>query len=190
MRNLLPANVRLSPRFGAAPKRITKVTLAAAVVAVLCGAGYVRAQDAPKHSGPGREQPRMSIKIKLTSVFVDDQDKALKFYTEVLGFVKKRDIPVGRAKWLTVVSPEEPDGTELLLEPSDNPAARTFKKAVFDQGIPFTAFAVDDVQKAYERMKKLGVVFSVAPTNTGQAKIAVFDDTCGNLIQLFQVVQK
>jgi catechol 2,3-dioxygenase-like lactoylglutathione lyase family enzyme len=170
--------------------RLTKITVAAAIVVLLCGTGKLRAQDSSKHSGQEKGHSRGSIKIRLTSVFVDDQEKALKFYTEVLGFVKKRDIPVGKAKWLTVVSPDEPDGTELLLEPSDNPAARAFKKAVFDQGIPFTAFAVDDVDWTYERMKKLGVVFRVTPTNTGMAKIVVFDDTCGNLIQLFQIVQK
>ena len=130
------------------------------------------------------------MKIKLTSVYVDDQEKALAFYTDVLGFVKKTDIPVGKARWLTVVSPEEPDGAELLLEPSDNAAAKTFKKAIFEQGIPLTAFAVEDVQKEYDRMKKLGVVFTVKPTNTGPVTIAVFDDTCGNLIQLYQVMQK
>lgn len=127
------------------------------------------------------------MKIRLNSVFVDDQDKALKFYTEVLGFEKKHDFPVGQFKWLTVVSPEEPDGTELLLEPNDNPAARTFQEAVFEQGIASTAFAVEDIQKEYERMKGLGVVFSMEPTRTGPATVAVFDDTCGNLIQLYQV---
>jgi predicted enzyme related to lactoylglutathione lyase len=126
------------------------------------------------------------MKIKLSSVFVDDQDKALKFYTEVLGFVKKTDIPVGQYKWLTVVSPEEPDGTELLLEPSDNPATKTFKKAIFEQGIPLTAFAVEDIQKEYERLKKLGVRFTMEPTKTGPTTVAVFDDTCGNFIQLYQ----
>jgi len=126
------------------------------------------------------------MKIKLSSVFVDDQDKALKFYTEVLGFVKKTDIPVGQFKWLTVVSPEEPDGTELLLEPSDNPATKTFKKAIFEQGIPLTAFAVEDVQAEYERLKKLGVKFTMEPTKTGPTTIAVFDDTCGNFIQIYQ----
>jgi predicted enzyme related to lactoylglutathione lyase len=126
------------------------------------------------------------MKIKLSSVFVDDQDKALKFYTEVLGFVKKTDIPVGQYKWLTVVSPEEPDGTELLLEPSDNPATKTFKKAIFEQGIPLTAFAVEDVQKEYERLKKLGVRFTMEPTKTGPTTVAVFDDTCGNFIQIYQ----
>jgi len=126
------------------------------------------------------------MKIKLSSVFVDDQDKALKFYTEVLGFVKKTDIPVGQFKWLTVVSPEEPDGTELLLEPSDNPATKTFKKAIFEQGIPLTAFAVEDIQKEYERLKKLGVRFTMEPTRMGPTTLAVFDDTCGNFIQLYQ----
>ncbi len=126
------------------------------------------------------------MKISLASVFVDDQDKALKFYTEVLGFLKKSDVPVGTFKWLTVVSPEEADGVELLLEPNDNPAARTFQKALFEQGIAATSFAVDDLQKEYERMKKLGVVWTQEPTPMGPATVAVFDDTCGNLIQLAQ----
>jgi len=127
------------------------------------------------------------MKIKLTSVYVDDQDKALKFYTKVLGFVKKRDIPVGQFKWLTVVSPEEPDGTELLLEPSENPATQAFKKALVEQGIPLATFFVADIQKEYERMKQLGVKFIMAPTAMGPTTAAVFDDTCGNYIQLNQV---
>jgi predicted enzyme related to lactoylglutathione lyase len=127
------------------------------------------------------------MKIKLSSVFVDDQDKALKFYTEVLGFVKKRDMPLGEFKWLTVVSPEEPDGTELLLEPNGNPAAKTFQEAIFKQGIASTSFFVEDIQKEYERMKKLGVVFSMEPTKMGPTTFAVFDDTCGNLIVINQV---
>jgi predicted enzyme related to lactoylglutathione lyase len=126
------------------------------------------------------------MKITLTHVFVDNQDKALQFYTQVLGFVKKQDFPVGDFKWLTVVSPEAPDGTQLLLEPNDNPAARTFQQALFQQGIPAASFAVEDIQREYERMKKLGVTFAMAPTQTGPTTIAVFDDTCGNLIQLFQ----
>ncbi len=126
------------------------------------------------------------MKINLTSVFVEDQDKALKFYTEVLGFVKKADFPVGQFKWLTVVSPEEPNGTELLLEPNDNPATKTFQRAIFEQRIPFASFAVENVQKEYERLKKLGVVFSMEPTKTGPVTVAVFDDTCGNLIQIAQ----
>ena len=117
---------------------------------------------------------------------MDDQDKALKFYTEVLGFVKKADIPVGKFKWLTVVSPEGPDDIELLLEPNENPAAKTFQEAIFKQGIPLTAFAVEDIQKEYKRMKKLGVVFSTEPTKMGPTTVAVFDDTCGNLIQIYQ----
>jgi predicted enzyme related to lactoylglutathione lyase len=126
------------------------------------------------------------MKIKLTSVMVDDQDKALKFYTEVLGFVKKYDIPMGEARWLTVVSPEGPDDVELLLEPMGFPPARTFQKALFEAGIPLTSFAVDDIQKEHERMKKLGVVFKTAPTQMGPVIIAVFEDTCGNLIQMAQ----
>ena len=126
------------------------------------------------------------MKIKLTSVFVDDQAKALKFYTEVLGFVKKADFPVGEFKWLTVVSPEEPAGVELLLEPNDNPAARTFQEAIFQQGIPLMAFAVEDIQAEHERLKRLGVVFTMAPAQMGQVTAAVFQDTCGNLIQIYQ----
>ncbi|WP_312116302.1 VOC family protein [Brevibacillus reuszeri] len=127
------------------------------------------------------------MQIKLTSVFVDNQDQAHKFYTEVLGFVTKRDIPVGADKWLTVVSPEEPDGVELLLEPNGNPAATAYQKAIFDQGIPATAFLVDDIQKEYERLKTLGVAFKVEPTKTGEVTLAIFHDTCGNLIQIYQV---
>ncbi|NIM46267.1 MAG: VOC family protein [Nitrososphaeria archaeon] len=126
------------------------------------------------------------MKIKISSVYVDDQEKALRFYTEVLGFVKKTDTPAGKYRWLTVVSPEEPDGTELLLEPSENPATKTFKKALFEQGIPLTSFAVEDVQEEYERMRELGVNFTMEPTKMGPVTVAVFDDTCGNLIQLAQ----
>jgi catechol 2,3-dioxygenase-like lactoylglutathione lyase family enzyme len=127
------------------------------------------------------------MKIKLNSVFVDDQDKALKFYTDILRFVKKNEIPLGEAKWLTVVSPDGPDDIELLLEPNGNPAAKTFQQAMFEQGIPLTAFAVDDIQQEYERLKSLGVVFRSEPVQMGPATIAVFDDTCGNLIQIYQV---
>ena len=126
------------------------------------------------------------MKIKLSSVYVEDQDKALKFYTEVLGFVKNKEIPLGQFKWLTVVSSEEPEGTELVLEPNSNPATKAFQSAIHKQGIPLTVFAVEDIQKEYERMKKLGVVFTTEPTKTGPVTIAVFDDTCGNLIQLYQ----
>ncbi len=129
------------------------------------------------------------MKIKLSSVSIDDYDKALKFYTEVLGFVKKRDIPLGGgARWITVVSAEDPDGTELLLEPNaDYPAMRALKESLVKDGIPFTAFQVDDIQKEYARLKKLGVEFTMEPTNMGMTTMAVFNDTCGNLIQLYQV---
>src|SRR5918996_599053 len=112
------------------------------------------------------------MRIKLTSVFVDDQDSALKFYTEVLGFEKKQDFPVGKFKWLTVVSPEEPDGPELLLEPSDNPAARSYKESIYKQGIAAAAFSVDDIQREYDRLKQRGVRFKTEPTDAGSAKIA------------------
>jgi catechol 2,3-dioxygenase-like lactoylglutathione lyase family enzyme len=128
------------------------------------------------------------VKIKLNSVMVDDQDKALKFYTEVLGFIKKHDIPMGgEFRWLTVVSPEGPADIELVLEPNANPAARTYQKALHEQGIPLTAFEVDDIQKEYERMKALGVVFRSEPRQMGPTTLAAFDDTCGNLIQLYQL---
>ncbi|WP_257461730.1 VOC family protein [Archangium lipolyticum] len=126
------------------------------------------------------------MKIKLTSIMVDDQQKALDFYTRVLGFVKKHDIPLGAFKWLTVVSPEGPGDIELVLEPNANPAAKTYQKALHEQGIPLTAFAVDDVQKEYERLKALGVVFKSEPRKVGEVTIAVLDDTCGNLIQIYQ----
>ncbi|MEW6522182.1 MAG: VOC family protein [Bacillota bacterium] len=125
------------------------------------------------------------MKIDLTSVFVDDQAKALRFYTEVLGFVKKVDIPAVR--WITVVSPEDPDGTQVLLEPNENPAARAYQEAIYSQGIPATSFGVDDIRGECERLVKAGVTFIVKPTETTGALIAVFDDTCGNLIQLHQV---
>jgi catechol 2,3-dioxygenase-like lactoylglutathione lyase family enzyme len=124
------------------------------------------------------------MRINLTSVLVDDQDKALRFYTEVLGFQEKVNVPLGEHRWLTVVSPENPDGTELLLEPDGHPAAKPFKKALVDDGIPYTAFAVDDVHKEYERLRELGVVFTQEPTDMGPVTTAVFDDTCGNLIQI------
>jgi catechol 2,3-dioxygenase-like lactoylglutathione lyase family enzyme len=126
------------------------------------------------------------VKIVITSVMVDDQDKALTFYTGVLGFVKKTEIPMGAAKWLTVVSPEGPGDIELLLEPMGFPPARTYQQALFDAGIPLTSFAVEDIQKEYGRLKNLGVVFTTKPTQTGPITIAVFNDTCGNLIQLAQ----
>ena len=127
------------------------------------------------------------MRIYVSSVLVDDQEKALQFYTNVLGFVKKLDLPLGEFRWLTVVSPDAPDGVQLLLEPNVNPAARTFQQAIFQQGIPLTSFAVDDLQKEYERMKALGVAFRGAPETSGPVMTVVFEDTCGNLIQLAQV---
>ena len=124
------------------------------------------------------------MKINLASVFVDDQDKALSFYTETLGFVKKTEMPVGEFKWLTVVSPEDPDGVELVLEPSDHPAVKPFKDAIVADGIPYTSFAVGDVQAEYERLSTRGVKFVQEPTSMGPVTTAVFDDTCGNLIQI------
>jgi catechol 2,3-dioxygenase-like lactoylglutathione lyase family enzyme len=124
------------------------------------------------------------LRITITSVFVDDQDKAEKFYVDVLGFVKKQDVPMGEHRWLTVVSQAEPDGVELLLEPSEHPAAGPFKKALVADGIPLTSFGVEDVHAETERLKAAGVVFTQDPTDLGPVVTAVFDDTCGNLIQI------
>ena len=124
------------------------------------------------------------MRINLASVLVDDQQKALRFYTEVLGFVKKTDVPLGDHSWLTVVSPDEPDGVELVLEPDEHPAVKPFKRALVEDGIPFTSFAVDDVHKEHERLTGLGVRFTQQPTQMGPVTTAVFDDTCGNLIQI------
>lgn len=124
------------------------------------------------------------MRINLTSVLVDDQEKALRFYTDVLGFQKKNDVPLGEHRWLTVVSPEDPDGPELLLEPDAHPAAGPFKEALVQDGIPFTSFAVGDVQSEYERLQGLGVRFTQEPAQMGPVTTAVLDDTCGNLIQI------
>ncbi|MEU0032868.1 MULTISPECIES: VOC family protein [unclassified Streptomyces] len=124
------------------------------------------------------------MKIHLSSVFVDDQEKALRFYTDVLGFVKKHDVPLGEDRWLTVVSPEDPDGTELLLEPSGHPAVQPYKTALVQDGIPATSFAVDDVQAEFNRLRELGVYFTQEPLEMGPVTTAVLDDTCGNLIQI------
>ena len=126
------------------------------------------------------------MKIVVTSVFVDNQDKALDFYTKVLGFVKKTEIPMGKARWLTVVSPDHADGTELLLEPDGHPAVGPFKQALMQDGIPFLLLAVDDIHAEYERLQSLGVQFTQPPTEMGPVTTAVLDDTCGNLIQLAQ----
>jgi catechol 2,3-dioxygenase-like lactoylglutathione lyase family enzyme len=127
------------------------------------------------------------MRIVVTSVLVDDQAKALRFYTDVLGFVKKLDIDLGGgARWLTVVSPSDPGGTELLLEPDAHPAAKRFKAALVEDGIPYTSFGVDDAAAEYTRLSSLGVVFTQPPVKMGPVTTAVFDDTCGNLIQIAQ----
>ncbi|CAM3556418.1 VOC family protein [Isoptericola cucumis] len=124
------------------------------------------------------------MRIHLTSVFVDDQEQALHFYTDVLGFTTKHDVPVGTDRWLTVVSPEEPDGVELLLEPSSHPAVGPYKEALVADGIPAASFAVDDVHAEYDRLRLFGVEFTQEPLDAGPVTTAVFDDTCGNLIQI------
>jgi catechol 2,3-dioxygenase-like lactoylglutathione lyase family enzyme len=126
------------------------------------------------------------MRIHLTSILVDDQAKALSFYTDALGFVKKEDVSLGEYRWLTVVSPEDPDGTELLLEPDAHPAAKPFKAALVADGIPCTSFAVDDVAAEHARLTRLGVRFTQEPVEMGPVTTAVLDDTCGNLIQLMQ----
>ena len=129
----------------------------------------------------------MGMKIYITSVFVDDQRKALKFYTEKLGFEKKHDVPIGEDSWLTVTSKGEPDGTELLLEPSQHPAVGPYRAALVADGIPSASFQVDDLDADYDRLCNEGVVFTQPPTKAGDVKVAVFDDTCGNLIQLVEM---
>jgi catechol 2,3-dioxygenase-like lactoylglutathione lyase family enzyme len=124
------------------------------------------------------------VKIAMTSVLVDDQEKALRFYTDVLGFVPKNDVPLGEHRWLTVVSPDAPDGVELVLEPDEHPAVRPFKAALVADGIPFTSFAVDDVHAEHARLAAAGVTFTQEPLQMGPVTTAVFDDTCGNLIQI------
>jgi catechol 2,3-dioxygenase-like lactoylglutathione lyase family enzyme len=126
------------------------------------------------------------MKIIVSSIFVDDQDKALDFYTNRLGFIKKTEIPLGTTRWLTVVSPTEPDGTELVLEPDSHPAIGPFKNALMNDGIPVTSFGVEDVHAEYERLRAAGVVFTQPPATMGPVTTAVLDDTCGNLIQLAQ----
>lgn len=127
------------------------------------------------------------MKMYIKSVVVDDQAKAVEFYTQTLGFEVKHDIPMGEHRWLTLVSPEEPDGVELVLEPDAHPKVREFKQSMKSDGIPFTAFSVDDLEAEYDRLDKAGVVFTQKPTDVGTAKIAAFDDTCGNLIQLIEL---
>jgi catechol 2,3-dioxygenase-like lactoylglutathione lyase family enzyme len=148
--------------------------------------GPLEIRVADRHSNPHERIAKM--KIALASVSIDDYDKAVKFYTEVLGFILKRDIPLGSgARWITVVSPEDPDGTELLLEPNaDYPAMKALKEALMKDGIAFTAFRVENVQNEYERLKKLEVEFTMEPTNFGMSTAAILNDTCGNLIQIYQ----
>jgi len=126
------------------------------------------------------------VRIALNSIIVQDQERALRFYSEVLGFVKKMDLPAGEYRWLTVVSPDDPDGTQLVLEPNAHPAAADYQRALFSAGIPLTAFAVDDLRHEYERLLERGVRFTMEPTDAGGVVVAVLDDTCGNLIQIYQ----
>lgn len=126
------------------------------------------------------------MNIIVTSLFVDDQDKALKFYSETLGFIKKHDIPVGEFRWISLVSPDNQDGTELILEPNDNPIAKEYQSKLLEQGIPATMFGVTDIHKEYERLVKHGVEFTMEPTKMGDNTVAVFNDTCGNLIQIIE----
>ncbi|MHA1988443.1 MAG: VOC family protein [Promethearchaeota archaeon] len=125
--------------------------------------------------------------LKITSIFVNDQEKALRFYTDVLGFIKKQDIPVGKFRWLTVVSPEGPDDLELLLEPNDNPIAKEYQNGLFNEGIPAAAFFTNDVKKEYEHLRAQGVTFSTEPSESEGGVVAIFDDSCGNLISLNQL---
>ncbi|QTN00711.1 VOC family protein [Sediminibacillus dalangtanensis] len=127
------------------------------------------------------------MKIIVNSIFVEDQDKALEFYSETLGFVKKHDVPTGEHRWITLVSPEDQGGTELLLEPNEHPAAKEYQQRLFADGIPVTMFGVQDINEEHKRLQEKGVKFTMEPTKMGEVTIAVFDDTCGNLIQLMQV---
>lgn len=126
------------------------------------------------------------MKIIVTSIFVDDQEQALEFYSEILGFVKKHDVPAGEFRWITLVSPNDLEGTELVLEPNNHPAAKEYQKKLYDDGIPATMFGIEDVHQEYERLLKQGVKFTMEPKNVGEVTIAIFDDTCGNLIQIAQ----
>lgn len=127
-----------------------------------------------------------NMKVIVTSIFVQDQDKALEFYTEKLGFIKKEDVPAGEYRWITVVSPEDRDGTQILLEPNEHPAAKEYQKKLLADGIPATMFGVEDIHKEYLRLLEKDVQFTMKPTEMGNVTIAVFDDTCGNLIQIIQ----
>lgn len=133
------------------------------------------------------ESGNLRMKMYIKSVIVDDQEKALAFYKDTLGFTVKHDIPMGEYRWLTLVSAEEPDGVELALEPDAHPASKSFQSAIKNDGIPYTAFSVEDIDAEYKRLCKLGVKFSKAPVKAGGATMAIFDDTCGNLIQILQL---
>jgi catechol 2,3-dioxygenase-like lactoylglutathione lyase family enzyme len=133
-----------------------------------------------------QEERTDRMKISLSSIYVENQEKALKFYTETLGFIKKNEIPVGAYKWLTVVSPQGNSDVELVLEPNQHPAAKTYQREIYKAGIPITAFEVDDINQEYERLTNLNVNFKQKPLDAGNVKIAIFDDTCGNLIQIYQ----
>ena len=154
------------------------------VMMLLIASSVVLAQDTTEKQESN--EASTTIKIRVAYVFVDDQEVALKFYTEVLGFVKKDDILLGEFRWLTVVSQDNPDGAELLLEPNQHPAAKTFQEAIFKQGMPATTLFVEDIQKTYEKLQKLGVKFTMQPTEMGTTIAAIFDDTCGNLIMIAQ----
>ena len=145
------------------------------------------AQTAGAQEELNERQKVSTFQLKLMNVLVEDQTHALKFYTETIGFVKKQDFPIGGGRWLTVVTRDDPNGTELLLEPTGIPAAKVFQKAIFDMGVPYTAFAVGDIDAEYERLTALGVKFRLKPTKMGPSTIAHFEDTCGNIIQMFQV---
>jgi catechol 2,3-dioxygenase-like lactoylglutathione lyase family enzyme len=170
---------KLGVKFASRPKKYGPTTLV--VFEDTCG-NRIQLFDQPGN----RPSATPGIRLKLTSVSVPNQEQALKFYTEVLGFVKKTDEPADGARWLTVVSPEEPDGAEVALEPLGFASVRTYQKALFDAGIPLTSFLVADVVKHHDRLVKLGVRFHTKPTQAGRIHIAVLDDTCGNLIQIFQ----
>jgi len=165
---------------------ILKKAIAVASLALLSGTILIGQQGRAVQGQTQARASGVSMKITVTSVMVGDQETALKFYTEVLGFLKKTDVPAGEARWLTVVSPEQPDGPELLLEPTMFPPARTFQKALFDAGIPLTLFEVSDIAATYEKLTRLGVVFRGKPAKAGPVTVVMFEDTCGNLIQLVQ----
>ena len=162
--------------------RTTVTCLSTMMLILVCSVSY--ANDNTKDQEVKKESP--ALKIKITSLIVDDQDKAEKFYTEVLGFEVKENVPAGEFRWLTLVTPDNRDGVELALEPNENPASKTFQKALFDQGIPATMFFVEDLQKTYEKLVESGVVFTVQPKDMGGTFAAIFNDTCGNLIMIAQ----